>query len=253
MTQTLEVLAFIPARGGSKGLPRKNLLPLGGVPLLARVVEATRGAELVTRIVVSTEDDEIASLAVERGAEAPFRRPLELATDAALMITVVRHALRWLEDHEQYRPDVLVLLQGNSPFTRSADVDRAVRMLLETSSDVVYAVSEITHPPFWAQTVNEVGEPRFFVDESRIPGFDQRQNMPKVYRPVGSISVMRVDYFWNCPDGEPRFHMPKDGQKTRVLILDAVTSLDVDSYQDYLVAQALLSHHRQDVPTPASR
>lgn len=243
MANKPEVLALIPARGGSKGLPRKNILPLGGVPLIGRVIEAARQGKVISRVVISTEDEEIAEIARHYGAEVPFDRPSELASDTASMLSVVRHALGWLKDCEQYQPDILVLLQANSPFVRSVDIDRAAQMLLETGSDVVYTVSEIEHPPFWGQKVDENSVPRFLMDESSIPGFDRRQDMPRAYRPTGAIAAMRVSYFWNCPDGEPRFHMPKQGQKSRVLILDAVTSLDIDSQIDYLLAQVVINHN----------
>ena len=131
----MDVLGLIPARGGSKGIPRKNLAPLGGRPLLAWTVEAARSATELTRVVVSTEDDEIAASA---GVEV-LRRPGELAADDTPMLDVIRHAIAELS------PNVVVLLQPTSPLRRSEHVDAAVRLLLESNADAVVSVVEVPH------------------------------------------------------------------------------------------------------------
>ena len=133
----MDVAALIPARGGSKGIPRKNLAPLAGKPLLRWAIDTARAADPVTRIVVSTDDDEIAAAA---GDVEVLRRPPELAADETPMLDVVRHAL----DHVD-PCDVLVLLQPTSPLRRPEHVDEAVRLLLETGADTVVSVVEVPH------------------------------------------------------------------------------------------------------------
>jgi CMP-N,N'-diacetyllegionaminic acid synthase len=133
----VEVAALIPARGGSKGIPRKNLAPLAGKPLLHWAIDSARAAETVTRVVVSTDDEEIAAAAA--GAEV-LRRPAGLGDDDVPMLDVIRHAL------EHFGPcDVLVLLQPTSPLRRPGQVDQAVRLLLESGADTVVSVVEVPH------------------------------------------------------------------------------------------------------------
>jgi CMP-N,N'-diacetyllegionaminic acid synthase len=131
------VVALIPARGGSKGIPRKNLAPLAGKPLLQWAIDAARAAETVTRVVVSTDDEEIAAAAA--GAEV-LRRPAEIAGDDVPMLDVIRHALEHVEPC-----DVLVLLQPTSPLRRPGQVDQAVRLLLDSGADAVVSVVEVPH------------------------------------------------------------------------------------------------------------
>ena len=133
----MHVVALIPARGGSKGIPRKNLAPLAGKPLLLWAIDAALAADTVTRVVVSTDDDEIAAAA---GDAELLRRPAELAGDDTPMLEVIRHALEHVEPCE-----VLVLLQPTSPLRRPEQVDEAVRMLLESGADTVVSVVEVPH------------------------------------------------------------------------------------------------------------
>jgi CMP-N,N'-diacetyllegionaminic acid synthase len=133
----VEVAALIPARGGSKGIPRKNLAPLAGKPLVRWAIDAARAADTVTRVVVSTDDDEIAAAV---GDVEVLRRPAELSGDETPMLEVIRHAL------EHVQPcDVLVLLQPTSPLRRPGQVDEAVRLLLESGADTVVSVVEVPH------------------------------------------------------------------------------------------------------------
>jgi CMP-N-acetylneuraminic acid synthetase len=130
-----DVLGLIPARGGSKGVPRKNLVPVGGKPLLQWTVEAASGATELSRVVVSTDDDEIAAAA---GVEV-LRRPPKLAADDTPMLSVLRHAI------DELRPDVVVVLQPTSPLRRAEHVDAAVRLLLESGADSVVSVVAVPH------------------------------------------------------------------------------------------------------------
>ncbi|MBI1855503.1 MAG: acylneuraminate cytidylyltransferase family protein, partial [Chloroflexi bacterium] len=125
-----EILALIPARGGSKGIPRKNIRSFAGYPLIAWSIAAAKQSGLVTRIIVSTDDDEIAAVAREWGAETPFMRPTELAQDKTLDLPVFEHALKWLAENENYKPDVLIQLRPTSPIRPRDLVDDAVRILL---------------------------------------------------------------------------------------------------------------------------
>lgn len=144
MARTVEgprVLAVVPARGGSKGLPRKNVLPVGGVPLIARVGHVVRACPSIDRTVVSTDDEEIATIAVAAGIDAPFRRPEPLSGDLIGDVDVLRHALAATEEDDGSRYDVVVMLQPTSPLRTAEQVEAAIAMLVERDLDAVWTVS----------------------------------------------------------------------------------------------------------------
>jgi CMP-N-acetylneuraminic acid synthetase len=141
----MHVLAVIPARAGSKGIPGKNIRPLNGRPLLAYSVDAARESRTVTRVVVSTDDEEIARVAREAGAEVPFLRPAALAGDAVPMLDTLQQVVAALKSADAYCPDIIVLLQPTSPLRTAAHVDAAVTLLLETSADSVVSVVDVPH------------------------------------------------------------------------------------------------------------
>ncbi len=169
------VVAVIPARGGSKGLPRKNVRLLAGKPLIAYTIEAARQCSLVHRVIVSTDDAEIAEVARKFGAEVPFMRPPELATDHASTESVLKHAVEWLEEHERYPVDILVFLQLTDIFRTKAMLEQVVRNLLADpavdSSFVVYP----DHKNYWRQVEGE-----FRRIDAR--GHMSRQLKEKIYR-----------------------------------------------------------------------
>lgn len=146
----MRVLAVIPARGGSKGLPGKNIRPLDGVPLIGHTIEFARTVEGITRAVVSTDDPEIAATSQRLGADVPFLRPAELATDGAAMAPVVQHALEFVETEEGDTYDAVLLLDPTSPIRKPATIAAAISMLAErTDVDGIVSVSEPTFHPLW--------------------------------------------------------------------------------------------------------
>jgi CMP-N,N'-diacetyllegionaminic acid synthase len=188
-----EILALIPARGGSKGLPRKNVLPLGGKPLIAHTIETALAAELVTRTIVSTDDDEIAEVARAHGAEVPFVRPAELAQDGSTDLDVFRHALEWLAREEGYEPELVAHLRPTNPLRRPGDVDAAVtRMLDDPGADALRSVSWPAQTPYkmWRQ------EGDYLVPLVEVPGVAEpysmpRQQLPEVWWQNGYVDVVR--------------------------------------------------------------
>ena len=148
MTQT-ETLALIPARGGSKSIPRKNIIDFAGFPLISYSIAAGLAAETVTRVIVSTDDDEIAEISRRYGAETPFVRPAELSQDNTPDLPVFRHALEWLAENEDYRPDIVVQLRPTSPFRRVRHIDDAVyRLIGRPDADAVRTVCLPFQNPF---------------------------------------------------------------------------------------------------------
>jgi CMP-N-acetylneuraminic acid synthetase len=235
----VNILGLIPARGGSKGIPRKNIQPLCGKPLIAYVIEKALKSKYINKLVVSTEDKEIAEIAKEYGADVPFMRPSILATDDAPMLPVVKHAVDWLSKNQNYSCEVIVLLQANSPLMKTEDIDRVIKKQRITNADVVYTVSRVEHPPQWLQKIN--GDiPYFVFDESGIESFDRRQNLEEFFRSTGTVSAIKTDYLLQSYKEEPRLCLPMKGQNSKVVVLDPISSLDIDSWLDLYLAETIL-------------
>jgi CMP-N-acetylneuraminic acid synthetase len=219
----VDVLALIPARGGSKGIPRKNLAPLGGRPLLTWTVEAALGSRAVTRTVVSTEDDEIAAAARELGAEM-LARPPALAADDTPMQPVIAHALDELE-----APEVLVLLQPTSPLRRAEHVDEAVDLLLASGADSVVSVVEVPHRYRPGSLMAMDGDRLVRLADDHA---GTRQEKPLVYARNGpAVLALRPD----------RIGTDLYGGDCRPYVMGARESLDVDEPFDLELAELLLA------------
>src|SRR5512134_1933665 len=180
-----EIIALIPARGGSKGIPRKNIRNFAGYPLIAWSIAAAKQAACVTRVIVSTDDEEIAAVAREYGAETPFLRPSELAQDDTTDLPVFEHALQWLEQNEGYRPEIIVQLRPTSPVRPQDCVDSSVNILLaHPDADCVRGVVPAGQNPhkMWRFS-GEDGPmmPLLAVDGIAEPYNAPRQVLPPVY------------------------------------------------------------------------
>ena len=180
----MNILAIIPARGGSKGLPRKNVRLLNGKPLLAYSIEQAHAAAPVTRTVVSTDDDEIAGVAREYGAEV-IKRPPELATDTASSEAALQHVLDYLRETEGYEPDLVVFLQATSPVRTPGDIERAIGLLQDEDADSLVSVTP-WHGLNWTRENGEAKSVTF--DYRRRP---RRQELPPAFRENGSIFVFK--------------------------------------------------------------
>lgn len=196
MVRQPEVLALIPARGGSKGIPRKNIRDFAGAPLIAWSIAAALRAEAVTRVIVSTDDEEIAAVARAWGAETPFLRPVDLAQDDTTDYPVFRQALDWLAAHEDYHPDVVVQLRPTSPVRPLHCVDEAVSLLLaHPSADCVRGVVPSGQNPFKMWKVDpESGRmlPLLQVEGVAEPYNAPRQSLPRTYWQTGHIDAIRA-------------------------------------------------------------
>ena len=196
MKKSKEVLVVIPARGGSKGIPRKNIRLLAGYPLIAYSIEIARQSSLVTRIIVSTEDEEIATIARELGAEVPFLRPSELAQDDTRDLPVFQHALKWLNENENYKPDVVVQLRPTTPIRERDSVDRAIKQMFDhPSADSVRAVVIPDKNPFKMWTIRPDGMMKPLIQHDEIPEAYNapRQALPEAYWHSGQIDVIRPE------------------------------------------------------------
>ncbi|MEX1003132.1 MAG: acylneuraminate cytidylyltransferase family protein [Crocinitomicaceae bacterium] len=186
----MKILAIIPARGGSKRVPGKNIKKLGGKPLIAHSIEQAKNSKFINRIIVSTDSQEIADVAVAHGAEAPFLRPKEISGDNSTDFEVFEHILNWLKKKEAYVPDVLVQLRPTSPLRKVEDVDRAIELLMaHPEVDSARAVIEPQSSPYKMYKITDFGilEP-LMGDMSKINIGDQQ--LPKVYRHIGTADVI---------------------------------------------------------------
>lgn len=188
------VLGLVPARGGSKGIPRKNLLPVAGRPLIAHTIEHARASRGIGRVVVSTDDEEIAAVARECGAEVPFLRPADLARDDSPDIDVFRHALEWLRVHEGYEPELVVHLRPTMPVRRVEVIDDAIALLASRpDADAVRSVSPARQSPYKMWEIAPDGSLRPLL---RLPGAADCQSLPRQRLPMalwqnGYVDVLR--------------------------------------------------------------
>ncbi len=231
-----QVLTLIPARGGSKSIPRKNIRPFAGHPLIAYSIAAGLCAETVTRVIVSTDDDEIAAVARRYGAETPFLRPDEYSQDNTPDLPVFQHALNWLEEHEGYRPEIVVHLRPTSPFRRVSHIDEAVyRLMARPEADAVRTVCVPFQNPFKMWRIEPDGFMRPLGEELGIPHepYNQpRQMLPEVYWQTGYVDVAWSDTI-----------LVKDsmtGERILPLIIDPSQWIDIDSADDWRRAERLL-------------
>lgn len=231
MSGRREVLALVPARGGSKGVPRKNLRELGGRPLVAWAVSAGIEAKTVTRVVCSTDDGEISAAARAAGADVPFMRPAELAADATPDLPVLAHALQQL-GADGYRPDVVVWLRPTAPLVTGRDVDGAVDLLLETGADAVRSVCQVEHHPSWMRRL-EGDKLLPYVDGGDRSSALQRQALPAAFRLTGGVDVVRTSAI-------PASGSPFDVGDVRAYVMPPERSIDIDSELDLRLAEVVL-------------
>lgn len=220
-----EVLAIIPARGGSKGLPRKNVLPLAGRPLVAHSIEQARAAALVTRVVVSTEDPEIEAASLRAGAEV-VPRPPELAGDAASSESALLHALEFLAARD-YRPELVAFLQCTSPLTLAEDIDGTIRALLDADADTALAVAPFHHFLWREETLGDaVG-----INHDKAVRL-RRQDRPADWLETGAVYVMRTEGFLRA---RHRFF-----GRTAIHAIPRERLLEIDDPTDFEVAEVLI-------------
>ena len=225
----MKVLEVIPARGGSKGVPKKNVKLLGGKPLIAYSIEAARAAKRLTRVIVSTDDEEIAEVSRRWGADAPFLRPAELATDAAKAVPVIQHALEEMEGRDDQVYDAVMMLQPTTPFRTGADIDRAIEILEKTGADSVISVVDVEgHHPARMKYLEDgrLIDPDFCEAYENQP----RQELRPMYLRNGMIyltrrEVMRSGSF--------------KGSDCRALIVETHRSVNIDTPLDFELAEFL--------------
>lgn len=250
MVKKPEVLAVIPARGGSKGIPRKNIKLFAGYPLLAYSVAAGLQSELCTRVIVSTDDEEIAAVAREWGAETPFLRPAEFAADNSLDLPVFRHALTWLKENEGYVPDIVLQLRPTSPARPRTLVDDAVRLLMDhPEADSVRGVVEAGENPHKMWRVDPASG--YMHGLLKVDGIDEpynapRQKLPLIYWQTGHIDAIRPQRTFMTSDS-------MSGKNILPLFLDPAFTIDIDTPFDWVRYEWLVRHAGLDMVWPKRR
>ena len=236
LSQRPFAFGVIPARGGSKGLPGKNLRQLGRHSLVGQAIASTRESTRLGRVIVSTDDPAIAAEARRLGAEVPFTRPADLASDEAGMVPVLQHAVRWLEDSAGIRVDLVVTLQPTSPFRTGADIDRTIEKVLETGADSAQTITEASYHPFFMKTLTGDRTVALFPDGHK---FVRRQDAPAVYQPSGAVYVTRRDLLME--QGRVL------GDDNRGVVMGFEASVNIDTEWDFMLAQLILGAGRAPI------
>jgi CMP-N,N'-diacetyllegionaminic acid synthase len=233
----VKILGIIPARGGSKGVPRKNITPLCGKPLIAYTIETAAKSTLIDACIVSTDDQEIALVAEQCGGDVPFLRPAELATDHSPDIDFLKHALEWVETNRNWYPEILVVLQPTLPFRTVEDIDNTLQFMIDQNCDSVRTLALPTHcSPFKMWFIDDAGTGRMspvlkteFYDEllTDVP----RQKLRPAYWQPGIVIATRPEFV----------RMGKVfGPDLRGFVIDIKNAYDIDEPEDLEFAEYLM-------------
>jgi CMP-N,N'-diacetyllegionaminic acid synthase len=235
----VSVVAIVPARGGSKGIPRKNIVPVDGKPLIAYSIEHALRSRHVSRVIVSTDDEEIASVARTHGAEVPFLRPAELSGDAVLDLPVFEHALRWLEEREDFRPEIVVHLRPTAPLRTDGQIDAMVDLLLmHGDADSVRSVSRPGPHPWRMFTIGADGflQP-LMQTPHKEPYLLRRQELPDVYWYNAVTDVTRRQTILGKTS--------MTGDRILPYVIDSRYVVDIDEPDDLVIAAVKLRQWRE--------
>lgn len=225
-------LAIIPARGGSKRLPRKNVLNLAGKPLIAWSIEAGLKSKYIDEVMVTTDDDEIIDISKKIGAKIPFKRPEKLSNDLATRPEVIRHTIEFYKNKLKKEFDYVVLLQPTSPLRNEKQIDEAIVYLFEKNGDAVVSVSEVEHPIYWSGALPEDNDMSEFLDNVAVQS--RSQDLPIYYRLNGAIYICNTQKFLEegCVFLKENIYAYKMSQNS---------SVDIDTKIDFLLADLLLA------------
>ena len=232
MPDRWRVLGVVPARGGSKSVPRKNLHPLGGRPLLAWTIESARAAKSLDRLIVSTDDPDIAAVARREGAEVPFLRPSAIAADDTPDLPVFQHVLSELKTRERYVPDAIVHLRPTQPFRTAAEIDAVAELLRTSGADCVKSIRPVGEHPFKMYRIVAGGlVPYLDTEERRRRGPDvPRQSLDPVYLSAGVVDAIRREVI-EAGSTEGRVVVP--------YLIDVARYVNLDSARDFEIAEGL--------------
>ncbi len=233
-----KVLAIITARGGSKGIPGKNIKPLLGKPLIAYTIEAAKASGVVDRLILSTDDLAIAEVAKQYGCEVPFMRPADIADDKAAHLPVLQHAVKALKEKDGYEPDYVLLLQPTSPLRQASHIKEAVELITKSGADSVLSVAEIPENYNFAKAMkmSDDGSLKLINGEPIYNRVARRQELEKNYWSVGSIYLFKTGLLFDPV--KPNFY----GEKTLPYVIDAKYVSDINVPADWEEAEKALKN-----------
>ena len=223
--KSYKILAIIPARGGSKGIRRKNLQKLSGKPLIAHTIIAAKKTKSINKIIVSTDDKEIGKISKNNGAEVPFLRPKQISKDTSSTIEVIKHALKFLQENQSYVPDIIILLQPTSPLRTSQLITKTINTLKKSKATSVITVSKITKHPYasyWLK--NDFLKPF----EKNFTKYSRRQEFPDLFFPTGAVYT-----FWY--DTLKKFNSLHGPKIKPIVVHDE--DIDIDNLRDLFFAE----------------
>lgn len=229
-----QILGLIPARGGSKGVPRKNIRSLCGKPLIAHTIEAALRANSLSRIIVSTDDPEIAEVARRAGAEVPFLRPACFATDTASSLSVLKHAIDWLRTEENWCPEALAVLAPTSPLRSSEHIDGTIDLFFASGTDSAVTITSVQDHPYFVYSRTGDGQMHELLPIPDKPM--RRQELPSFFTHTQAVVISRCSYLNRCQDPDPSINF----QSLVGYEVNRDVALDIDTPDDFVRAEMLL-------------
>jgi CMP-N,N'-diacetyllegionaminic acid synthase len=231
MNKKFDVLGIIPARGGSKGIPKKNIKLLNKKPLIYYTINESQKSNFITRLVVSTDDNNISKISKKLGVEV-INRPKKFAGDKSNAVITYKHIIRYLEKNENYIPDIVVILQPTSPLRSVEDIDKSIKTFISKNCDVVVSVTNTSHPPHWTLVMNKNNRLNFYFKNTNPS--KPRQDYPQFYTPNGAVIVTTFNHMINC----------KDVLSNDVVayIMPEERSIDIDTLFDFKLAEMLIKN-----------
>jgi len=227
----MKILGIIPARGGSKSIPQKNIKKLFNKPLIAWSIESALKSKL-DRVIVTTDNKHIAKIAKKYGADVPFLRPKKLATDTIGIEPVLLHALDWLAKNESYFPDAIALMMPTNPLRPAKHIDNAIKLFKKTKADSVVSVHEViaNDNPYWMLKKDKKGRVTLFTGEPLIKIKTRRQELPKCYSRNDIIYLLKPK---NLLEKTPNLY----GKKVELYIMDNFYNIDINTEEDWFICQ----------------
>lgn len=229
-----KILVIIPARGGSKRLPGKNIKKIGCKPMVAHAILAAKGSKYVDRVIVSTDDPIIVKVAKKYGAEVPFIRPTKLASNTATTLPVLQHAVAYIERRDNFKPNLVILIQPTNPLVRSEDIDGTIEKIIATQTNSCFTVSEISQRPEWMYRVDSK-KAKLFLNEDKGPT-KRSQDLPRLAIINGTVYAIRYDTLM-------KKNLIRDNANTSIYLMPRERSVDIDDHLDFKIAEALMKYN----------
>lgn len=237
----MKILFLITARGGSKGIPGKNLRKIGGIPLVGFKAISAKRSRYCARLIISTDSPEIQEVARRYGVEVPFTRPAELATDTASSTDVILHAMLWIEDHTDERYDAVMLLEPSAPFARPSDYDNAVEIMVERDANVVVGMRAMEVNSVFVGPTDEQGRITQIIDQMQNMQAVRRQDTQQEYTMNAALYLFKWKFF------KEHKTIYKDRERTFGYVMDCYYSIEIDEMIDLHWAEFLVQNGYVDM------